>query len=274
MSMIFADGTVNFPQGIKVEVAASTPAKILAANTTTNIYGSYDISSLAINPANLTTFVPVSKGGTGASSWTTTNKLLKANSTTISESTISDNGTTTIIGASSGLSITATTASSATNNGALVVAGGVGIGGSLYVGATGSIVKINGTTNATSAASGALIVDGGIGVAKSIYIGTNLTVAFYTSFLGSAILANNVPLMSYNSSGEARYAILLDSWNNWTIAGGGVNVNIGANSTGTITIGNSTSVSDPVYIKVAGYVKQITASLTLPSGYKYLIVPS
>ncbi len=63
--------------------------------------------------------------------------------------------------------------SSSTTSGALQVNGGVGLGGSLYVGGNGSIVgnvKILDATNSTSSTSGALQVAGGVGVGGKLFV--------------------------------------------------------------------------------------------------------
>ena len=64
--------------------------------------------------------------------------------------------------------IAATTASVSTTTGALQVAGGVGIGGGLYV---GGIVTITNTASSVSTTTGALVVTGGVGLGGSLYAG-------------------------------------------------------------------------------------------------------
>jgi hypothetical protein len=72
----------------------------------------------------------------------------------------------------SNLVVAATTTSTSTTTGALVVAGGVGIGGAVYTNSTliaaGNIVAAA-TTTSTSATTGALVVRGGVGVAGNVY---------------------------------------------------------------------------------------------------------
>lgn len=83
------------------------------------------------------------------------------------------------------------TNSTSTNSGALVVAGGVGIGGNLYVAGeivaekltvqyttvtttvieTDDIIKTSNTTASTSTNSGALVVAGGVGIGGDLYVG-------------------------------------------------------------------------------------------------------
>lgn len=63
--------------------------------------------------------------------------------------------------------ITSTTASTSASTGALVVGGGAGIGGKLFV--TGDI-KIAATTVSTSATTGALVVGGGVGIGEKLFV--------------------------------------------------------------------------------------------------------
>jgi len=76
------------------------------------------------------------------------------------------------------LSITNTTNATSTTTGAIVVSGGTGIGGNLYVGGgvgiTG-ITTVTNTTNATSTTTGALRVVGGAGIGGNIHIGGSIT---------------------------------------------------------------------------------------------------
>lgn len=73
---------------------------------------------------------------------------------------------------------TAVTASSTTTTGALVVPGGVGIGGALFVGAN---IVATSNTAATNTTSGALVVQGGIGVGGAIIVGGNIVAASGTA---------------------------------------------------------------------------------------------
>lgn len=88
------------------------------------------------------------------------------------------------------VTITNTTTSTGTDTGALIVTGGVGIGGDIYAGnvySNGTLIGattgttgtffINNNTISTSTTSGALIVTGGVGIGESVYIGNTLTVS-------------------------------------------------------------------------------------------------
>jgi hypothetical protein len=86
------------------------------------------------------------------------------------------------------VNISTTATSTGTATGALVVTGGVGIGGSLYAGniysngvlvgaigtSTTSTFLISNTTSATSTTTGALVVAGGVGVGGNIYVGAKV----------------------------------------------------------------------------------------------------
>jgi len=104
--------------------------------------------------------------------------------TTLASNVVTSNLTTlgnlTGLTSSGQVNVTATTVSSASNTGALVVAGGTGIGGALNVaGTTGlaGVVSITNSTNSTASTNGALVVTGGVGIAGNTYIQGNLVVA-------------------------------------------------------------------------------------------------
>ena len=71
------------------------------------------------------------------------------------------------------LALVDSTASTTTSSGALVVTGGVGIGGQLNVGGTTN--KFTASTTCSSTTSGALVVTGGVGIGGTVYVGANLT---------------------------------------------------------------------------------------------------
>ncbi len=73
-----------------------------------------------------------------------------------------------------------TTASSSVSTGALVVSGGAGIGGNIFIGGTGNVAGILNATSGTASTSvttGALVVTGGAGVSGNIFVGGNLNIA-------------------------------------------------------------------------------------------------
>ena len=72
-----------------------------------------------------------------------------------------------------GILVNSAVTSTSTATGALQVVGGVGIGGSVYIGNTATITS---TVNATSTATGAFQVRGGVGIGGSVYIGNTATI--------------------------------------------------------------------------------------------------
>ncbi|RYE14473.1 MAG: hypothetical protein EOP34_06465, partial [Rickettsiales bacterium] len=91
---------------------------------------------------------------------------------TISASTTSTSSTTGAliitggIGIGGNINVGASTVSTSKTTGAIVVAGGVGISGSIY---TGGIINVTATTASTNATTGALIVAGGVGITGATY---------------------------------------------------------------------------------------------------------
>lgn len=101
-------------------------------------------------------------------------------------------GTSEVLLASpSAVSIKQTTAATTNATGALVVAGGMGIGGALYAGSiqntpigsttanTGAFTTLtsSSTTESSSSITGAVTIAGGVGIAKKLYVGGTLNVA-------------------------------------------------------------------------------------------------
>lgn len=72
------------------------------------------------------------------------------------------------INASGTLTLSSSTASTSTTTGALIVTGGVGVGGSINV---GGVSKFTSSSSSTSTSTGALIITGGVGVGGSINVG-------------------------------------------------------------------------------------------------------
>ena len=116
------------------------------------------------------------------------------------------------------VSITHTTASGSTTSGALVVSGGVGIGGSLYVGSgnvstgfsTGDLVvfggvgvsgalRIGDTTTSGSTITGALTVRGGVGVGNNLYVGGLLQVSSTTNLFGAVSFLNELSTATFQN---------------------------------------------------------------------------
>lgn len=77
------------------------------------------------------------------------------------------------INSSGVLTVSTTTNSTSTTTGALVVTGGVGIGGSTVIGGTANIIN---TTSSTSTITGALVVTGGVGAGGNLYVGGSVNI--------------------------------------------------------------------------------------------------
>ena len=134
--------------------------------------------------------------------------------------------------------ISSNTASHSTTTGALVVVGGTGIGGNLFVG--GNIVAASGNTS-TSTNTGALVVIGGAGIEGNLYI-TNTGDVSANIGAFQAYANATFTVSSYGNSNVATY-LPIDS----TIIGINSNVaNVQANLTAfgiyaNATFGNGTS---------------------------------
>ena len=99
---------------------------------------------------------------------------------------------------------TGTTASTSTNSGGLIVAGGAGIGGSLYVGNTSTFqsqVSITSTLASTSTTTGALTIAGGLGVAGNGNIGGTLNVGNSSTFVGQLSINSTIAASSTTTGG-------------------------------------------------------------------------
>jgi hypothetical protein len=86
------------------------------------------------------------------------------------------------------ISITSSTVSNSTNTGALLVAGGAGIGGTLYV---GGIANVTNTSATTSTTTGALVVTGGVGIGGDLNVGGNIHATGNITADGNIQLGNN-----------------------------------------------------------------------------------
>ena len=94
------------------------------------------------------------------------------------------------------INITNATAGSSTITGALVVTGGIGIGGNFY---TSGIQRITNSTAASSTTTGALVVTGGVGIGGSLYAGNIFT-------NGSQVLPTNIQEITA-TGGQATFTI-------------------------------------------------------------------
>jgi hypothetical protein len=72
------------------------------------------------------------------------------------------------------LNVVSTTESSNTTSGSVIISGGTGIAKSLYVGGTLNVVS---TTESSNTTTGSVIISGGAGIAKNLYVGGNIVVS-------------------------------------------------------------------------------------------------
>jgi len=83
------------------------------------------------------------------------------------------------------------TASTTTTSGALVVTGGVGVGGAATVGGQ---IKSTATTESTNTTSGAIITQGGVGIAKNLNVGGDTTITGNLTVNGVTTTVNSTTL--------------------------------------------------------------------------------
>ena len=128
--------------------------------------------------------------------------------------------------------------SDSTTTGALVIKGGLGLGGNFNVGGASSFggsvkfkapVTITDGTESTSTTTGALIVTGGIGTGKNLNVGGTLTVAGITSLTNvtQSTLSTNGALVVSGGTGIA----------------GNLNVGGSLTATGIATVNNTLNVN-------------------------------
>ena len=82
------------------------------------------------------------------------------------------------INASGTITFSSSTASTSTTSGALIVTGGVGIGGSINV---GGVSKFTSSATSTNTTTGAIVITGGLGVGGSINAGTAVSAPLFSS---------------------------------------------------------------------------------------------
>jgi carbonic anhydrase/acetyltransferase-like protein (isoleucine patch superfamily) len=149
--------------------------------------------------------------------------------------------------------------STSTSTGALLVAGGVGIAKSVFVGGR---VSIQNTTNSTSTATGALMVAGGVGIARDTNIGGNLTV---NNYITQNLPNNNI----YLSSSATPFAFASTGCTKNIILGYGAGLGLASGGSNNTFIGSNANFDSngPYYNSTAlGYNSTITASNQIVLG--------
>lgn len=151
------------------------------------------------------------------------------------------------------------TASNSTSTGALVVQGGVGVGGDLNVGGTFGLAS---TTDATSPTTGAFSVAGGISAQKNIIAGTNL-------YSNATTTASNLNAGAFQVQGGA--AIKGNLYvGGQTVDGalkGGMFVLAGSRatdvSTGALVVKGGVGIAGNLYVGDAGGANGVVITSTL-----------
>lgn len=121
------------------------------------------------------------------------------------------------IGTLGALTLANTTASTTTGTGALICAGGVGIGGAVNV---GGAIKTTNATASTSTSTGAIISTGGIGVAGAAYIGG---ATFITGNVGIGTTTANAAIQLANTITNRRVVLWETTNNDHQFYGLGIN---------------------------------------------------
>lgn len=154
---------------------------------------------------------------------------------------------------------TANTPSTNTTNGALMVLGGVGIGGSLNI---GSDVIINGGRESNSTSTGSLIVRGGVGITGGLYVspfsstGKGIVVASRASQSGNLFELQNSSLSTITSFNFLGDLNITSSTANTSSTTGSIVTSGGVGIGGSVTINSlsqSTSTTNGA-LKVSGGV--------------------
>lgn len=108
------------------------------------------------------------------------------------------------------VNINATTASTNTTNGALIVVGGVGIGGQLNVG--GDTNKFTASTASTTTTTGAVVVTGGVGIGGNLNVGSDVQIdGDFTVNAPSNVYINSTDTLDVKSSGDMGLGITANS---------------------------------------------------------------
>lgn len=180
---------------------------------------------------------------------------------TVIGNTTAASGAFTTLSATGVTQVTSTVPASTSATGALIVTGGVGIGGNLFVGAgiqntpigntsasTGAFTDLratgtvyaNATTDTTSLSTGALLVAGGAAVSKSMFVGEGMQI-------NTTQAAETFQVFGLGASNSLIYADL--SKNAIVIGGANTAVQDGAvvkfNSTGAIVVPVGTTAQRP-----------------------------
>jgi len=116
------------------------------------------------------------------------------------------------INASGTITFSSSTASTSTTSGALIVTGGVGIGGSINV---GGVSKFTSSATSTNTSTGAIVITGGLGVGGSINAGTAVSAPLFSS--PSAVVlrpgADTISGIQFCKTGTGSTIMVIDTLN-------------------------------------------------------------
>jgi hypothetical protein len=258
------DGTGSDATGISTTIA-SVSGKRLYDNPNlrqTNVASLNNSTTAAINGNNSTGALVVTGGaGIGGNVTIGGNIFLGLNGNVYINGQVLSGSSSGAANFSSGnVFATSSTVSTTTSTGALVVSGGAGIVGNVYVGGN---LFATATTASTDASTGALIVRGGAGIGGNVYVGGNtivsgnvvagnLIVTGTTSFAtgtisGAAITNATIPSGKFDVGAITNSDIANTTITGAKIALGTLTGNLLASTvvtTGTIDINNSTTSTD------------------------------
>lgn len=130
----------------------------------------------------------------------------------------------------SGVYIAGITQSTSTNTGALVVKGGVGIGGAAYI---NDVVRVQSTTATTGTNTGALTVAGGVGIGGDLYVGGTITANIVTiqyTTITTALIKTDDIISTYNTTVST------------------------STITGALTVAGGVGIGGAVYIGTSSYI--------------------
>ena len=154
------------------------------------------------------------------------------------------------------ISITASTASTSYTTGALVITGGLGLGGAGNFNSTLNVAGITSITNTTASisyTSGALQVSGGVGIAGSVYINTSLNVASTTA-LDSTLNVSGITSLT-NTTNATSYTT------GALIVSGGLGLALAAYLNSTLNVAGITSITN-----TTASTSNTTGALTISGG--------
>jgi hypothetical protein len=156
----------------------------------------------------------------------------------------------------------ATTSSTSSVTGAVVITGGLGVGGKINSAntiTTSGVLTVTNNTDSSSTATGGIVTSGGLGVARSAYIGAGLNVTGSISGAG------------FTASGPSTFS---DSTASTGFSSGAVLVTGGVGITGNLNVNGATSnfYKDVVITGnlTAGNIISTTSTLSSTGGIIYL----